>query len=235
MTYEFDVSNETIGKYKCRAENELGQIDSQTIQISTQPSIPFLSKEKLPIYSDAIVFEWIVYSGSSINELELQLTRIQSDNSTSNNNNNTTTKIIKAQTINAYHSELIMYKDYYELTNLVTNTSYFIRARAKNDQNESGWSKELIVTTHVDPNQKLKHRASHLPKKHHNSIHHDSRKHNGVNVMHYSGSGRNINYFGTANDGFDNNAINRNNAFQSSINLAIQFSLTFCFKSLFSY
>ena len=72
MIYSFVSSPETIGDYTCIVENEIG-ISKTQLKVVHLPSDLIISMEKLPVYSDAIVFEWSVLSGSPIQELNVQV------------------------------------------------------------------------------------------------------------------------------------------------------------------
>jgi hypothetical protein len=73
LTYDLVGSAETLGVYKCIAENDLG-ISVGELKVTAQVSDIKLSVDKLPVYSDAIIFEWSLYSGSPILELNVQVT-----------------------------------------------------------------------------------------------------------------------------------------------------------------
>ena len=72
LTYNFVSSVETFGIYKCIAENDLG-INVAELKVTPHISEIKLSVDKLPSFSDAIVFEWTLFSGSNINELNVQV------------------------------------------------------------------------------------------------------------------------------------------------------------------
>jgi hypothetical protein len=74
LTFSFVSSSETIGDYSCIAENEIG-ISKTQLRVVHLPSELVISIEKLPVYSDAIVFEWSVLSGSPIQELNVQVNK----------------------------------------------------------------------------------------------------------------------------------------------------------------
>lgn len=169
------ASTETFGDYKCVAENELGS-SSAEIKVSPMPSEILVSSDKLPIYSDAVVFEWSLYSGSPIQEINVQL--FTGVNNTEVTNLITKTKQIQSdgsESLPTYHNENTLYKDYYDLTKLNANSTYVFRMRVKNDFNEwSEWSQNLTVRTHAEDGEKLlKHKSAQL---HHHKQHHD-RKH----------------------------------------------------------
>lgn len=173
LTYSFVGSAETFGQYTCIAENDLG-ISTSQIKVTPSPSEILISTDKLPNYSDAILFEWAVLSGSSIEELHVQIF--------SPNNSNGTSIVSKTKPLNAdgseaqatYHNENIVYKDFYEITKLNANTTYVLRIKVRNQFEWSEWSQNLTVKTHPDENDKsTKHRSYQI---HHHRQHHD-RKH----------------------------------------------------------
>ena len=66
------ASSETFGDFVCMAENELGLARAE-IRVEGAPSEVQINVEKLPLYSDAVVFEWSVLSGSAIQEINVQV------------------------------------------------------------------------------------------------------------------------------------------------------------------
>jgi hypothetical protein len=54
------------------ADNEMGSNSAQ-IRVSGMPSEVSINNDKLPLYSDAVLFEWSVYSGSAIQELDVHV------------------------------------------------------------------------------------------------------------------------------------------------------------------
>lgn len=177
MTYNLISSTETLGTYKCIAENDLG-ISVGEVKVSAQVSDIRLSNDKVPTYSDAIVFEWLLYSGSPIVELNVQ---VFSENGTNITSLVTKTKQPLAENeepVVTYHNENILYKDFYDVTKLTLNTTYVIRMRVKNENNEwSEWSAQnLTVRTTADENEKItKHRSSSSHMHHHYKLHHDKK------------------------------------------------------------
>jgi hypothetical protein len=61
-----------LGDYTCVAENEVGT-STQSLSLTGKPLELTISKENLPVYSDAIIFEWSTLSGSSIQEINIQV------------------------------------------------------------------------------------------------------------------------------------------------------------------
>ncbi|CAF0715200.1 unnamed protein product [Brachionus calyciflorus] len=177
LTYSFTGSNETFGDYKCIAENEMGS-STTDIRVTAHLSEVSISADKLPIFSDAAVFEWSVYSGSQIQELNVQV--FSGLNYSNQTNITTKTKQIHSdgtESMPTYHNENIFYKDYFDLTKLNANSSYLIRLRIKNEGcNEwSQWSRNISVRTNTEPsdNDKLiRHRSQmynhHRQKQHKN-------------------------------------------------------------------
>jgi hypothetical protein len=72
LTYNFVGSLETFGRYTCRAENSMG-IAKIDINVDPRPSDVTVNIDKLPIFSDAVIFEWSVLSASSIEKLNVQV------------------------------------------------------------------------------------------------------------------------------------------------------------------
>jgi hypothetical protein len=105
-----------------------------------------------------------------------------------------------------YHNENIVYKDFYDLTKLVFNTSYTIRLRAKNEFGEwSEWSQNLTLRTSADEREKItQHRSSHMH--HHYKLHHD-KKHKQYQM---AAAGRDLNgkreMYNSYNDMLENTA-----------------------------
>jgi hypothetical protein len=54
------------------AENEMGA-NSVQMKVSGMPSEVSINNDKLPLYSDAVLFEGSVYSGSAIQELDVHV------------------------------------------------------------------------------------------------------------------------------------------------------------------
>lgn len=54
------------------AENEMGS-NSVQMKVTGMPSVVSINNDKLPLYSDAVLFEWSVYSGSPIEELDVHV------------------------------------------------------------------------------------------------------------------------------------------------------------------
>ncbi len=73
MTYTFTASAETIGEYKCVAENEIGVANSIVKVTSQAGSVSIKIDDKFPSYSDAILFEWNTLSGSPISQINVQV------------------------------------------------------------------------------------------------------------------------------------------------------------------
>ena len=71
LTYSFFGSAETID-YECIAKNDLGNTVA-FLKVTPQVSAIKLSNSDLT-YSDAVVFEWSLFSGSAPNELNVQVT-----------------------------------------------------------------------------------------------------------------------------------------------------------------
>jgi hypothetical protein len=163
VAYTFDASIETFGEYKLVAENELG-MGSTTIEVTPGTGEVNLKLDNFPVYSDAVLFEWSALSGSPVKELNVQY--FNDDNINGTNKITKTHKVMPDGTElpPSYVQEAILIKDFYELTHLLPNTTYTIRLRVKNTENEwSDWSNTISVKTH-------KHHAERKHKPH--SFHH---------------------------------------------------------------
>lgn len=169
LSYKFSGSEEAFGVYKCVAENEVGSSMSE-VKVTGLTSDVVLTADKLPIYSDAAVFEWTVHSGSPIQELNVQ---VFGSNSTNITNLVTKTKQVHSdgsESVPTYHNENILYKDYFDLTKLQANATYTVRLRVKNDMSEwSQWSKNLTVRTHSEQSEdkSIRHRSQIYHHRHH--------------------------------------------------------------------
>lgn len=167
LTYHFKASEETVGEYKCMAENEVGS-GSSIINVTPEADEVTVKNDNFPIYSDAILFEWSTLSGSAIKELNVQYFNEENLNGT--NKITKTQKVLPDGTVMppSYYKEEIIFKDFYELTGLSPNTTYTIRLRVKNEheQNWSKWSNTITVKTH-------KHHAErkHKPHSYHHKYH----------------------------------------------------------------
>ena len=178
LSYSFIGSPDTFGVYRCVAENELGA-SSAELRVTPQASVSVLTADKLPAYSDAVIFEWSVLSGSAIQELNLE---VLAENSTNATNLITRTKHKSSDGLEqpaTYLHEHVMYKDFYDLANLSANTTYTVRLRVKNEfSNEwSEWSRGLIVRTHPHTTEKLsKQHKSYMH--YHHKLYHDKKHRN---------------------------------------------------------
>ncbi len=189
LRYDLIGSNQTFGEYKCIAENDLGK---SKVQLKVTPTISeiALNNENLPLYSDAVLFEWSLLSGSAITDLNVQLFADTDSNGT---HIYTKTKHILpngSEKEPTYFNENILYKDFYDISKLKANSTYVLRIRAKNMLNEwSDWSQNLTVKTHQKEGITITKHKTYL---HHHKQHHD-RKHK--------------NYALHASDNFDNSSI----------------------------
>lgn len=169
VKYKFKNSDENFGIYKCIAENEVGKSMAE-VKVTALTSDVEVTAEKLPIYSDAAVFEWSVYSGSPIKELNVQ---VFATNGTNFTNLVTKTKQVHmdgSESIPTYHNENVMYKDYFDLTKLQANSTYTVRLRVKNEINEwSLWSRNLTLKTHSEHSEdkSIRHRSQIYNHRHH--------------------------------------------------------------------
>ena len=159
VTYEFVASADTFGQYRCVADNELGSNEAYLV-VKATPSDITLNNDHLPVYSDAVVFEWSLYSGSPVLELNVQVFH--------GNNTNGTNLITKTRgedgSAASYHVEKSFhYRDFYIVSKLTPETSYTVRMRVKNEYDEySEWSQNLTLTTSGDQSQKIiKHKSLH--------------------------------------------------------------------------
>lgn len=179
LTYSFTSSADTIGDYTCIVENEIGMSKSQ-VKVVHLPADLVINTEKLPIYSDAVVFEWSVFSGTPIQELNVQYFTDENVNGTNLLTKTKQTLSDGTELQPTYQNENSQYKDYYEITKLKSNTTYTIRIRVRNElTNEwSDWSQNLTVRTHLDDAEKsVKHKQSH-----HHRFHDRKHKQNGANA-----------------------------------------------------
>lgn len=177
LTYSFVGAAKTLGNYNCQAENEMG-VSSAQLKVTTMPSEVALNNDKLPVYSDAILFEWSVFSGSAIQELDVHVYAPTSNN-TNGTHHVTKTRQVLADGSEApptYHNDLIVYKDFYDVSKLHANTSYVVKMRVKNEMNVwSDWSPSLTLKTHADENEKMsKHKGFNI----HHHRHHDKKHKN---------------------------------------------------------
>lgn len=172
MAYSFTSSPETTGDYVCLVENELGSSKAQ-LKVAHLPAELSISTEKLPVYSDAIVFEWSALSGSPIQELNVQIFSEDNVNGTSLTTKTKQVLSDGTEVQPTYHNENILYKDYYEITKLKSNTTYTIRLRVKNDLTSdwSDWSQNATVRTHLDDDKSVKHKTSIHHHRHHDRKH----------------------------------------------------------------
>ena len=162
VTYEFVGSVETFGEYRCIAENELG-VSSADLVVKATPSEVSLNNDNLPVYSDAAVFEWSLYSGSPVVEIDVQ---VFSPNNTNGTNFVTKTREVSADGTEqpaSYHVEKNHYRDFYVINKLVSNTTYHVRMRVKNEYDEYGpRSSNITLKTSGDVSQKIiKHKSLH--------------------------------------------------------------------------
>jgi hypothetical protein len=83
----------------------------------------------------------------------------------------TSTKVISSDGTEqpaTYHNENMIYKDFYDVSNLSPNTTYNIRMRVQNEfESEwSRWSRNITVTTHTDKKRVLiRHKSHHHDRK----------------------------------------------------------------------
>jgi hypothetical protein len=168
LVYSFVGSSRTFGEYICTGENEMGLI-SQHVSVSAMASALTISHDKLPLYSDALLFEWSLLSGSAIQELHVQIVAPNQSNAT---NLLTKTKHESNGEV-TYQNENIHYSDYYEVTKLAPNNSYVVRMRVKNEFDWSAWSSDLVVKTHVDDSERHTKHKSWQYKAHHRHHQHD--------------------------------------------------------------
>jgi len=175
LVYSFTSTSETFGVYTCIAENDMG-ISSSQLRVTPTASNIKISNVDLPIWSDAFVFQWSLFSGSQIQELNVQ---VFSENNETDPNNETNlftkTRHIQSDGTHSqvtYHNENTLYKDYYEITKLMANSTYQVRIRVKNDFSSewSEFSSNLTVKTLADKSQK------HKPHQIHHHRHNHGRK-----------------------------------------------------------
>lgn len=177
-------------------------MSSKELKLTTQASELVLTNENLPVYSDAMIVEWLVYSGSAIRELNFEVQAETDLNATSIivKTRHTTSDGVEQQP--TYHNENVLYKDFYDLSNLKANTSYTVRIRVKNADSEySEWSKSLQIKTLADGGEKMNHK--HKAFWHHHHRHDRFGKHKNHHAM-QTGSrdlnGKRYNYFSGKND-----------------------------------
>ncbi|RNA23788.1 lachesin isoform X1 [Brachionus plicatilis] len=169
LKYGFSGGEDNFGVYKCVAENELGSSEAE-VRVTGSTSDVSLTGDKLPIYSDAAVFEWSVYSGSPIQELNVQ---VFGSNGTNATNLVTKTRQVHpdgSESIPTYHNENVVYKDFFDLTKLQANSTYTVRLRVKNEMSEwSQWSRNLTVRTHSEQSEdkSIRHRSQIYNHRHH--------------------------------------------------------------------
>lgn len=183
-------STETFGVYECVAVNDLGNSVAQLKVTPLISEIKLAPADKHLAYSDAVVFEWSLFSGSPLADLNVQ---VFTDNGTNVTSEEKRAKLFvpsmegidetspSAPAI--YHHEAhIVYKGYFDVTKLAANTTYLLRMRAKNAFDVwSEWSHNLTARTSADESQKItKHRSMH----HHYRMLHHEKKH-----KHYQLSG----------------------------------------------
>jgi hypothetical protein len=181
LVYSFLSSSETFGVYTCIAENDLG-ISSQQLKVTPLATNIKISNVDLPIWSDAFVFQWSLFSGSPIQELNVQIFNENNETEPANGTNLfTKTRHIQSDGTHSqvtYHNENVLYKDFYEITKLTSNSTYQVRIRVKNDFNGewSEFSSNLTVKTLADKSQK------HKP----HQIHHHRHNSHGRKIKGYS-------------------------------------------------
>lgn len=179
LIYRFSATPETFGVYTCIAENQLG-ISSTQLTVTPLASNLKLTNVDLPNWSDAFVFQWSLLSGSSIQELNVQVFADNNDTNSDIGKNNGTNFFTLTRHLQkdgshsqvTYHNENIQYKDYYEITKLSANSTYRVRIRVKNDYSSewSQFSNDLTVQTLADQSQK------HKPHQIHHHRHNHGRK-----------------------------------------------------------
>ena len=174
LTYTFIGSPETFGDYTCIAENELGASSSQ-LKVTPVASNAKISNVDLPVWSDAFVFQWTLFSGSPIQELNVQVFSESDNNNTNGTDLFTSTRHLQSDGTHSqvtYHNDNILYKDYYEITKLQANATYHVRIRVKNEFGSewSEFSDKLTVRTLADESQK------HKPHQIHHHRHNHGRK-----------------------------------------------------------
>lgn len=166
VTYTLDASDETFGEYKCVAKNELGISDS-ILEVTQEAGDVTIKNENFPVYSDAVLFEWSVLSGSAIKQLQVKYFTDEAKNGTERVTDTNKVLADGTEIPAAYYKENIQFKNFYELTKLSPNTTYTIKLRVKNEMDGwSAWSNSLTVKTH-------KHHAErkHKPHSYHHKYH----------------------------------------------------------------
>lgn len=178
-----ETTTNVASLYECAAENEMGNTVSSLKVTPLISEIKLAQADKQLVFSDAVVFEWSLFSGSSLSNLNVE---VFSENGSLVTNEEKTAKLfVKSMEESSsssspvpaiYHHEAhIVYKGYFDVEKLAANTTYVLRMRAKNGFNVwSEWSQNLTMRTSADESQKItKHRSSmHY---HYRMLHHEKK------------------------------------------------------------
>lgn len=174
-------STETFGMYECVAENDLGTSVAQLKVTPLISEIKLAWADKHITFSDAVMFEWSLFSGSPLSDLSVH---VFSENGTNVTIEEKRAKLFvpsmdagmdESASPAIYHHEAhIVYKGYFDVAKLASNTTYTLRMRAKNAFDMwSEWSHNLTARTSPDETQRIsKHRMHHYMHKLHNEKKH---------------------------------------------------------------
>lgn len=183
-----ETTTNVASLYECAAENEMGNTVSSLKVTPLMSEMKLTQADKHLVYSDAVVFEWSLFSGSPLSNLNVEVfsengslvtneekhaklfvPSMEESSSSSSSSASTPVPAI-------YHHEAhIVYKGYFDVEKLTANTTYVLRMRAKNGFNVwSEWSQNLTMRTSADESQKItKHRSSmHY---HYRMLHHEKK------------------------------------------------------------
>lgn len=176
LSYTLSVSTHNLGDYKCTAENEIDRT-KDLVTLTNKISQLRLNLTHSQVYSDAFIFEWSCFSGSSIDEIETQfLNNLQINSSEITK----TKRLIESKP----NESLVLIRNFHEINKLNLNTSYTVRIRVKNLDGEwSVWSQNITFKTLNDSNQKINYHKSLIHQSHHRHQHEKKYKFEGYNSL----------------------------------------------------